>query len=635
MRLAGMFTDHMVLQRDRAILVWGWAVAGERVAVELAGSTAEATTDADGRWSVQLPAMPAGGPHTLTARGSDTLILHDVLVGEVWLCSGQSNMEWPLSLSSDGATESAEANYPEIRMLTVPRQFSLTPVADVVARWGRCTPHEAAQFSGVGYYFGREIYRALGVPVGLISSSWGGTVAQAWTSGEGLVGDPALGRYVEELRQNAELMRGGQAHARYEEERAKFLMQLPQDAGNRGLAEGWAHADCDDTTWGTMELPEYWLRAGHPTNGVFWFRLTVDIPSEWVGHELQLSLGAVDKSDDTYFNGERVGGLTWVEKEESWCTPRTYGVPASGVRAGRNVIAVRVLSNYTGGGLVGPAGAMDLRPKGLAGAKAISLAGAWRYRIEQDFGMVREPAHTSLPQHQNLPSVLFNGMIAPIVPYGLRGAIWYQGESNAADAAGYRVLFPAMIRDWRRHWGMEDLAFHFVQLANYVSKGSTAEYEDTDWARIRESQAAARELPHTGMAVAIDIGDPQDIHPRNKRDVGLRLALSALATTYGQAVEYRGPTYRSLRVDGSALRIAFDHADGLTVRTGPLRSFAVAGADRVFHVATGRVEGGDVVVSSPAVAKPVAARYGWGDSPPCTLYNGAHLPAEPFRTDDW
>ena len=631
MRLASMFTDSMVLQRERPVPVWGWANPGEPVAVELAGRTSHATAGADGRWQATLPALPAGGPHTLTVRGSTTLTVRDVLMGEVWVCSGQSNMEWQLGQAADGMAESAAADCPQIRLFTVPKQFSLTPVADVSARWAVCAPKEAAIFSAVGYFFGRELHRRLGVPIGLINSSWGGTNAQTWTSREGLAAEPELRGYLEDLTQAVKLS-AGEAAVEYLAARAKFMAQLPQDAGNRGFAEGWAAPSYDDTAWSTMGLPEYWSRAGHLTNGVCWFRLAVDVPANWNGNDLLLSLGAADKSDDTYFNGQRIGGLNWADNPVSWNTPREYTVPAALVKPGRNVIAVCVLSNFSGGGLAGPAVMMELRPAERTRGTPIPLAGMWRYRFEQDFGLVPKAAEPASPQGQNVPTMLFNGMIAPLIPYALRGAIWYQGESNAGDAARYRTLFPALIRDWQRQWHSGDFAFHFVQLPNY---GSPADYEDSSWPRLREAQRLALALPNTGMAVAIDIGEPKDIHPRNKKDVGLRLAWAALAQTYGQQVAHRGPQFKSLQVEGGALRLKFDHAEGLHARDGVVRGFAVAGADRVFHAATGRIDGTSVVVSSPNVAKPVAARYGWADCPTCTLYNHANLPAEPFRTDSW
>jgi sialate O-acetylesterase len=634
MRVASIFSDHMVVQRDAAIPVWGWDVPGQRVTVELAGQAAAATAGADGRWQVSLPALPAGGPHMLTARGSETIVLGDVLVGEVWICSGQSNMEWPLSMAANGAEEVAAADFPAVRLYMAPKRISLTPVDDIAARWASCTPKNAATFSAVGYFFGRELHRRLGVPVGLINSSWGGTNAQTWTSAQGLASDPALGGYLEDLAR-ARLLTEGEAEAAFQAARREFLAKLPQDAGNRGFADGWAAPDHDDRAWGSMELPDFWTRTGLLTHGVVWFRREVIVPAGWCGGDLRLSLGAVDKNDDTYFNGVRVGGLTWAEAPQSWCTPRDYTVSAGLVKPGRNTIAVRAMSNYTGGGMAGPAMLMQLAPADRTKGQPVSLAGAWRCRIEQNFGVVPQVPEPASPRNQNMPTALFNGMVAPLIPFAMRGAIWYQGESNAADAARYRALFSALIRDWRRRWGLGDFPFHFVQLANYVSQGKEADFADEPWPRLREAQSLTRSLPRTGMAVTIDIGEARDIHPRNKQDVGLRLARCALALDYGQPVACLGPQFESLRREAGALRIEFAHAEGLRAEGGVVRGLAVAGADRVFHVANARIEGTCVVASCPDVKEPVAARYGWSNCPTCTLYNRDNLPAEPFRTDDW
>lgn len=637
MRLAAIFSSGMVLQRDCEIPVWGWAEPGDGVAVECAGNKARVRAASNGSWRVTLPALPAGGPHRMTVSAADqTEYLDDILIGEVWICSGQSNMEFALSATVEGVDACATADVPGLRFFTVPHAHSIVPLSNTTSRWVACIPREASKFSAVAYYFGRELHERLKVPVGLVNCSWGGTLCQAWTSREGLEADSSLHGYVEQLdsslNQNTE-----EGLAEYETARRKFLAEaLPQDAGNRGFSEGWAGAGFDDSGWSRMTLPNYWSCAGHPTNGVFWFRQEVEVPEAWAGHDLILSLGWADKSDDTYFNGHRVGGLTWVENEDSWQTPREYPVPSALVKPGRNVIAVRVMSNYTGGGLAGPASSMELSPRGLSGAKPLPLAGDWLYAVEQDFGKVAAAGMPVRPRDHNVPSALFNGMIAPLIPFALRGAIWYQGESNADDHVRYRTLFPAMIRDWRSRWEVGDFPFYFVQLANFVSKdGSLADYENSPWAMLREAQSHTRTLPNTGMAVAIDIGEARDIHPRNKRDVGLRLAVNALAQTYGQNVVYKGPVFKGLHVEGNTVWLEFDHAEGLNSSDGVARGFAVAGVDRVFKVASGRIEGASVVVSSPAVKEPVAARYGWGDCPACTLYNASKLPAEPFRTDNW
>ncbi|HTL51586.1 MAG TPA: sialate O-acetylesterase, partial [Planctomycetota bacterium] len=416
MRLAALFSDHMVLQRDHPLPVWGWAKPGETVTVELAGKSAQATAGADGRWQVQLPALPAGGPHVLIARGRAAAAakVSDILVGDVWICSGQSNMEWPLEMTQQSDQALAEADYPQMRLFTVPKRTEAKPVSDIDAAWGLCTPLGVVGFSGVAYYFGRELHRRLKVPIGLINTSWGGTPAQAWTSRETLQAEPKLAGYIEELR--AQELPPDELRRRNIADRAEFQAKLPQDAGNRGFAQGWAKLEFNDADWGSMKLPEYWVNAGHPTNGVFWFRKTVDVPAAWAGQPLQLSLGAVDKSDDTYVNGVRVGGMNWAQDQQSWSTPRNYPVPAGVLKAGRNVIAVRVLSNYTGGGITGPGLAMVLHPPENRDDSPIKLAGMWQYKIEQDFGRVTGISEPKSLFGSNSPTLLFNGMIAPLIP---------------------------------------------------------------------------------------------------------------------------------------------------------------------------------------------------------------------------
>jgi sialate O-acetylesterase len=631
MKLPTLFADGMVLQRELPIAVWGWAEPGEGVSVSLAGHSATAGAGADGRFKVFLPPLPAGGPHVLTVSGRTTRTFDDVWIGEVWLASGQSNMEWPLNQARDAAAEILAAHDPLLRHCKIALTTSLTPAADVpAASWQSASPDSAGGFSAVAYFFARVLRQKLNVPVGVINASWGGTLAEAWTSREGLAAEPALKGHVDKLdRLQGE--NGAELLAEYEAARQAWLKTLPQDTHNRGFAEGWAEAGHDDHGWEFMDQPTYWAQTGKLVHGICWFRREVEVPAHWTEQDLNLRLGAVDKSDQTYFNGEQVGSLTWEENEESWATERRYTIPARLVRPGRNVIAVRVMSAFTGGGIAGPL--LQVVAPGLADERPLLLNGPWRYRIEQDLGTVQSTPPPVRPSGNNMPTALFNGMIAPLIPYTLRGAIWYQGESNANAhrAEEYRTLFPALIRDWRRHWGLGEFPFYFVQLAGY-EHSRHPEFSDSRWAELREAQAAALALPNTGMAVAIDIGEPKNIHPRNKQDVGLRLALNALARTYGQDVECCGPRYRSLRRVGATLVLTFDHADGLCARGGPPERFGIAGDDGVFHKAEAVIRGPTVELSCAAVPAPVAARYGWGDNPVCNLYNAAGLPMEPFRS---
>ncbi|MDT5155670.1 MAG: sialate O-acetylesterase [Acidobacteriota bacterium] len=634
-RVPSLIGDHMVLQQGRKVRVWGTAEPGERVTVTFNGSTTPAPADERGRWQVFVGPFKAGGPFEMTVAGKNTLIFRDVLIGEVWVCSGQSNMEWQLVNAQDGAREVAQADYPEIHLFTVRKNTSATPLEDVEGRWVVTKPETVAQFSAVGYFFGRELYRRLKVPVGLIHTSWGGTPAEAWTSRAALAAEPALKPMLD--RFDAELKELPRLQGDYERARVEWERQyVTQDPGNKGEAMGYANPESAFADWKKMRVPQAWESAGLDVDGAVWFRKEVNVPAAWAGRDLMLSLGAIDDFDTTYFNGVRVGS-TGGETPNSWTVPRRYRVPGSLARAGRNVIAVRVFDRVGGGGFVG--GEMWLAPAGAAKVEAVPLEGDWYYKEEFTVPS-RQIDYSRQPQapgsaNQNNPAVLYNAMLAPLVPYTIRGAIWYQGEANAGRAYQYRKLFPVMIRDWRSAWGEGDFPFYFVQLANW--KARPMDSIDSEWAELREAQLMTmRRLPHTGMAVTIDIGNPEDIHPRNKLDVGLRLARWALAETYGQKTEESGPLYESFKVEGNMVRVRFSHAGGLKTRDGsPPAGFFVAGIDRKFVPAEIRIDGNAVVIWSKDVPHPAAVRYAWADNPAGNLYNADGLPASPFRTDDW
>ena len=633
-RLPAIISDNMVLQQGVKLRIWGNANAGERVTVTFDKKSADAVADAQGRWQVWLDPLKAGGPLELTVKGTNVLTIKNVLVGEVWLCSGQSNMEWPLINTVDGAQTVAQANHPEMRLFTVVHTTSAQPQTDLQGRWVVTTPDEAAHFSAVGYFFGRELQQRLKVPVGLIDSSWGGTPAEAWTSHDALVSAPELKPILEKYERSLNsLPETKEAYARalaQWEEKNLYI-----DAGNKGEGLGYADPATSTAEWSKMDLPQQFESAGLLIDGAIWFRRAVDLPASWAGKDLVLNLTPVDDHDVTYFNGSKVGSMG-RETPNSYMVPRKYVVPGSLVRAGRNVIAVRVF-DWAGEGGFSPGGAMTIGPGGAAESELISLRGKWDYKVELAF----EPKHPdwgTRPEavgvnNQNNPSVLYNAMIAPLVPFAIRGAIWYQGESNAGRAYQYRTLFPVMIRDWRSAWGHQ-FPFYFVQLTNWRAR--KPEPSDSDWAELREAQMMTLREPQTGMAVIIDIGDEVDLHPPNKLDVGRRLATWALASTYGQKVVPSGPLYERYTIEGNKVRVSFKHGAGLkTMDGGPVKGFAIAGEDRRFVWADARIDGDTVVISSPAVPKPVAVRYGWADNPIANLYNNAGLPASPFRTDDW
>ncbi|MEI6168590.1 MAG: sialate O-acetylesterase [bacterium] len=637
MQLAGIFGDHMVLQRGIPLPVWGWGEPGEAVIVLLAGHVESAIVGVSGAWRMTLPALEAGGPFELVVSATREIRVRDIMVGEVWICSGQSNMEMGVRDAADGVNEVTAADQPGIRLFTVPKQAKIAPTSDVTAAWSVCGPDTVGSFSATAYYFGRELQRALGVPIGLINSSWGGTRIEAWTSRDALLG---IEECREELLTYERIQTDPVALA---EEHAQRLLErkdweeanLPKDTGNSGYTLGWAAPEWDQTGWGKMNLPGYWQPAGHPISGVFWFRREVVVTEADAGRDLLLSLGPIDKTDVTYFNGEEIGRIG-KDTPSFWSVARQYRVPGRLVQVGRNVIAVRVMSDCYAGGFGGRAEALRLTT--LDETRTIArLVGPWRYRIEQDFGEILRPREPFAPfgdGNPNSPTILYQGMISPVAPFGLRGAIWYQGESNSEAPGRYRQQLPALIRDWRAMWNQASFAFLFVQLPNY---GFRDEQGRSSWAEIREAQSMALALPETGMAVTIDIGDESNIHPQNKQDVGRRLALSALGGVYQRRdIVACGPLFKSCSFRGNEAHIVFTHTgSGLVAKEGGLHGFTMAGEDRRFIPANAVIGLDGVAVSSTAVPHPVAVRYAWANNPAATLFNQAGLPASPFRTDDW
>ncbi|OPZ28945.1 MAG: Glycosyl hydrolases family 2, sugar binding domain [Lentisphaerae bacterium ADurb.BinA184] len=638
MKLAALFSDHAVLQQGLSVPVWGWTKPNMHVRVRLGEWAAESMSAMDGRFLVRLPPLKAGGPYDLKVdavgkRTREQAVVRDVWVGEVWVASGQSNMEFTVAACGEaGEKEIRKGNLPGLRMITIPRLALAGRQSDVEAAWRPATPETLGEFSAVGHYFARRLHEELGVPVGIINTSWGGTIVEAWTSREALVQNPdtcaEVHRY-EATTHAPHYWRDASGDARPDPR----TRALPPDPGNRGFGRGWAKPDFADQSWPTMALPQTWQSAGHNYSGVFWFRLAVEVPAAWAGRDLALRIGAVDKQDTTYFNGVKVGGLGEDLQEQFWNVPRDYRVPGRQVKAGRNVIAVRAFSFIYGGGMIGPADKMSLGPADGKG-RPLPLAGDWRYQEEHNLGLTVIPSIVG-PGNPNSPYMLFDNMIAPLLPYAIRGAIWYQGESNAGNAAKYCGMQTAMIRDWRRAWGQGDFPFLFVQLANFTQPQP---YQPAStWAALREAQTQTLAEPATGMAVIVDIGDAADIHPKNKWDVGGRLAQWALTRTYGRPGVPSGPLYAGLTVEGDRIRLHFNHVGrGLVAKRGALKTFVIADASRAFRPATAVIDGATVVVSHPDVAAPVAVRYAWADNPEgCNLYNADGLPASPFRTDTW
>jgi sialate O-acetylesterase len=614
-----LFADHAVLQQGTKVPVWGTADPGEDVTVEMRGQRVSATTGADGKWLVRLAPMKAGGPFTLTISGKNRIVLGDILVGEVWVCGGQSNMERQLGLRvgqqpiDNWEKEVASGSYPQIRHFAVAQEKSLMPLANVKGKWDVATPDTVKDFTAVGYFFGRDLHRARHVPVGLIHASWGGTPAEAWTSEVGLRPLPDFADIGDQLKT---LIADPEAAKRQYEQRLETWF-IANDSGS-AVGRSWSDPALDSGSWKTMTLPTLWEDAGEPTlNGVVWFRKAFDLPAGAASAGAELQLGMVDDIDTTWVNGVKVGATV------GYNLVRKYPVPAGVIKAGRNVIAVRVLDTGGGGGIWGDQ-KLQLVFKGNNPAlQPINLASEWRYRIGMNLEDGPSPP-TGVTGDVNTPTILYNGMIAPLLPYAIRGVVWYQGEANVHRELQYRTLFPATIADWRQAWGQE-LPFLFVQIAPH--RDMTPE--------IREAQLLAWEhTSKTAMVVTMDCGDANDIHPTHKQPVGTRLALAARALAYGEHIEYSGPLFDSMKVQGGKVALHFTHlGGGLVAKGGPLSGFTMAGADKAFHPARAEIRGKTVVLSSESVQQPVAVRYGWANVAEGNLFNKAGLPASPFRTD--
>jgi len=646
--LPSVFGDHMVLQRDQEVRVWGKAKPGEQVIVTFAGVQNQAKADKKGDWSVKLPAHPASAKgQTLTIQGKNTIEIKDVLVGEVWVASGQSNMQWNVSNSLNAKEEIAGSANDQIRMWTAAQSVKTKPAFDVNGSWAVASPKTTGGFSAVAYFYARHLQQELGVPVGILHSSWGGTPVEAWTSRDKLSqidwAKPILDRYDAAIKAYPKAKRDyDKAYKRWEQTR--------NGPKNTGVTSGYAKPDFDDSKWKTMALPQQWEKAGLNIDGVVWFRKTIDLPAGWEGQTLKLSLGPIDDGDTTYVNATQVG-QTAASNRGGWERPRNYNVHNSLVKKGKLTLAVRVVDLSGEGGIWGKPEQLTLSRADGKG-EAMSLAGDWKYHLAHELNAKNRPTPRPGalfgPDHPHSPAGLFNGMINPIVPYTIKGAIWYQGESNASRAEQYYKLFPGMIDDWRKRWGQGEFPFLFVQLANY--RQPTDKVVDTDWAHLRSAQLRTlRRTNNTGMAVTIDIGEANDIHPRNKQDVGIRLALWALGDTYGKKnLVKSGPLFQGhlpKAVGGkNSIEVSFIMAGGgLSVRgDGPLQGFTIAGKDGKFVVAQAEIIKEQdnapfkVRVWSDKVKVPFAVRYAWEDNPTeASLINEEGLPASPFRTDDF
>ena len=617
-RLSEVFGEHMVLQRDRPMNVWGHATPGQTLTVELAGRKASTRVGADGRWRVQLAALPAGGPHHLRVSGDQTIELSDVLIGDVWLLGGQSNMEFTLAATDTGPEEVAAPQNPQLRHLRVPLRASVLPEAEIApAPWVVAQRGQVGDFSAIGYHFAREMQSVQGVPIGLIDTAWGGSMLETWVRRDVALQDPDLAPAVRALPADNVTLSAALRQRVYGRVVA-WQPGLPVEGVD---ASGWSAAKDIDARWPTLQAPGLWEGQGlADLDGVVWLRKRVKLSAAQARGAAALHLAKVDDCDEVWVNGQRVGGQCGYSKL------RDYALPAGLLRPGTNWIAVRVTDTGGGGGIYGDAAALRLD----TAAGPVSLAGAWRARVEQ-------MKVSAQPSANDAPTLAHNGLIAPLQGLAVRGVLWYQGETNAGRAAAYADGFKHMIQDWRGQFGDPDMPFLFVQLAAYMPLADNRPGAGS-WAELRASQAAALALPHTGMATAIDVGDADDIHPRDKRTLGHRLAALALHELGLRAAPAGGPHLLGHESSGSEFMLRLDAtAGGLrTARAGETpRGFYLAGADRRWVPAQARLDGDRVVLSSPAVPAPLAARYAWVDNPSeANVVGGDGLPLPPLRTDD-
>ena len=617
-----IFSSHMVLQRERPIVIFGGAEPGGTVRVSLDGRGQLVTTGPDGRWRAEFPARPAGGPLTLEISGrNQTERYDDVMVGDVWFCSGQSNMEMSVSGVRNAAEEIAAADHPGLRIMTVEKDA--TPIAlDEplrVRQWERVSPETLRGFSATAYFFGRDLQQKLNIPIGLIHSSWSGSPIETWLPLTGAdQATPQERAAVEQYRRDCEQYVTGRRAA------LKRLFELEREVNQPDLA-ALAAPDADSSGLRDVEIPCQWEKTILPgLDGMVEFRRELTLPASWAGRELELELGAIDEVDRTYFNGVEIARRGNSETGETgyWRRPRFYRVPGKLVRPGRNVITVFVSDLAGEGGLWGQA-PMRINPLNDPDA-AIALEGTWQYQV-----VVRVPEAPKLQGQSR--TVAYNAMVVPFFPFPIKGAIWYQGESNAANAARYRQQLPQMIADWRKNWG-EDFPFYLVQLANFTNQRRAE--PRSEWAELREAQRLTAEtVPGTGMAVIIDIGEANDIHPKNKQDVGHRLALQALAKTYGfKDLVCAGPEFDRAEFRGAQAVVHFKPAASPLRPAAPLLGFELAGKDGKFHPAQAEIVGDTVIVTAPEVPAPTAVRYAWANNPECNLFNQAGLPASPFTS---
>lgn len=628
LKVSKIFSNNMVLQRDMEVPVWGWAEPGGTVEVKLEGQCRKALVDNAGKWMVKLAPMNAGGPFEMTVSGEKQIKIKNIMMGDVWICGGQSNMAWPLRSSKNAKQELSASDYPQIRLLTCPIDTEQIPCEDLPsARWYECSPKTSGAFSAVAYFFGRELFRNLKVPIGLISSNVGGTAIELWISKDYLQQEPDANPIIDRFTKACSypnIQEKLKAFNETEEKISRYMKQVRNYS-----PENWAELDFDDQSWMPLNSSKRKTEK-EKAHALMDIRKTIEIPQEWEGKNLFIYIyyPMVYGQSKLFFNGQRAMPVNEWQGHHF----KKYSVDGKFVKAGKAVIAEHSFTyQYENETQEGRANSYIT----VNGSEhKIMLSGIWKVKVLDKFEPQVEPMHS---KHRKALNGLYNAMINPLIPFAVKGVIWYQGEGNVSRAYQYRKLMPLMIKCWRDKWKQGDIPFLMVQLANH---GKPAEKpQASSWAELREAQAiTAENVKNCGIVTAIDIGEAGNLHPINKQDVGLRLSLAARKIVYGEDnIVYSGPVYQSMKKDGNKIILEFKHiGGGLTAMGGNLKHFSIAGKDRKFIWADAVINGKNVIVSSSLVPDPVAVRYAWSDNPEgYNLYNKEGLPAFPFRTDDW
>ncbi|GAA3752497.1 sialate O-acetylesterase [Flavobacterium ginsengisoli] len=615
-RMPLIFSDGMVLQRNKQIPIWGFADANESVEIHFNKQIKKTTADKNGKWTVNLAAEKAGGPFELIVIGKNQITIKNVLVGEVWICSGQSNMEFQVFKTMNAEKEISSADYPMIRHFGVAQDLSGTPKDDLKqGKWEEANKENVGNFTAVGYYFARKLYSELKIPIGIINTSWGGTNVETWTSREAF-------EKSDEFKSMIANVPTVDINAIFETYKKSVLDNLKKVQGfdvSMENEEQFKNLDFQDNNWPEIKVPSLWenQQIGN-IDGIVWMRKTIVLTAEQAKKEAVLHLAKVDDEDKTFVNGVEVG------TNNLWDAKRIYKIPANVLKEGTNVIAVRITDYSGGGGIYGDPEDLKIDFKD----SNFPLEGLWKFNVIK----VRIEVSPN-----SYPSLLYNAMVNPLVPYAMQGVLWYQGEANVWRAKQYKKAFPLMINDWRTKFKQGNFPFYFVQLSTFDEFGGNSQ-KGSRWAELREAQSETLKLPNTGMAVTTDIGNAKDIHPTNKQDIGLRLAAIAMNNIYGKKQVHSGPTYKSQEIKGNQIILSFDNiGSGLsTPNNDELKGFEIAGADKVFHSAKAIIKDDKIIVSSDQVQNPVAVHYGWADDDTkINLFNKEKFPVSPFRTDNW